>query len=380
MTSTPSSRARIVAAAMTLLRPGAGPPPQRIASLLWCPCGGYCNFACYDCAISARSISQRRPFLHAISLEGNLLPGEDVRLEKETFGPVLRAARERRGVTLKQLAAETKLSVELWEALEDSNLSRWPKRVFARSYVRDYAQRVGLDADEVVNEFCRLFPEWGDRRAEHVIREKAQIIAHDLDVGRPSGAEQPPRQRSRRQRSPWVRRAPSRAHPRRRDRHVRGAGAAAMCGSARRASRIGPRPRSPPCRTRALATFFAGRTFGLVASEWILRTLQVGARHPPPALLAHRKRVIRPAFARRRFFLISSRSLSKRGQGASNADSRAGIRSGDGPRSFGKNHPRRGRHPAEGQAAQPPAPGQEEHASQPGAGARTSTARVSERS
>ena len=41
--------------------------------------------------------------------------------------------------------------------------------------------RVGLDADEVVNEFCRLFPEWGDRRAERVIREKAQIIAHDLD-------------------------------------------------------------------------------------------------------------------------------------------------------------------------------------------------------
>ena len=104
-----------------------------------------------------------------------------MRLEKESFGPVLRAARERKGVTLKQLAAETKLSVELWESLEENDLSRWPKRVFARSYVRDYAMRVGLDADEVVNEFCRLFPEWGDRRAERVIREKAEIIAHDLE-------------------------------------------------------------------------------------------------------------------------------------------------------------------------------------------------------
>lgn len=104
-----------------------------------------------------------------------------MRLEKETFGPVLRAARERRGVTLKQLAAETKLSAELWSSLEESDLSRWPKRVFARSYVRDYALRVGLDPDEVVNEFCRLFPEWGDRRAESVIREKAEIIAHELE-------------------------------------------------------------------------------------------------------------------------------------------------------------------------------------------------------
>ena len=103
-----------------------------------------------------------------------------MRLEKETFGPVLRAARERKGVTLKQLALETKLSSELWEGLEDNDLPRWPKRVFARSYVRDYALRVGLDADEVVNDFCRLFPEWGDRRSERVIREKAHIIAHDL--------------------------------------------------------------------------------------------------------------------------------------------------------------------------------------------------------
>jgi transcriptional regulator with XRE-family HTH domain len=106
---------------------------------------------------------------------------ENVRLDKESFGPVLRAARERKGVTLKQLAAETKLSVDLWEALEDNNLARWPKRIYARSYVRDYAEQVGLDPDDVVNEFCRLFPDWGDRRAERVIREKAQIIAHNLD-------------------------------------------------------------------------------------------------------------------------------------------------------------------------------------------------------
>src|SRR6187455_3762428 len=103
-----------------------------------------------------------------------------MRLEKASFGPVLRAARERRGVSLAQIAAETKLGVELWADLEDNNLSRWPRQIYARSYVRDYAIRVGLDPDEVVNEFCRLFPEWGDRRAEKLIRGKAEIIAHDL--------------------------------------------------------------------------------------------------------------------------------------------------------------------------------------------------------
>src|SRR5437667_5225607 len=100
--------------------------------------------------------------------------------EKASFGPRLRAARERRGVTLAQIASETKLGVELWADLEDNNLSRWPRQIYARSYVRDYALRVGMDADEVVNEFCRLLPEWGDRGAEKLIRGQAAIINHDL--------------------------------------------------------------------------------------------------------------------------------------------------------------------------------------------------------
>ena len=103
-----------------------------------------------------------------------------MRLEKASFGPVLRAARERRGVSLAQIAAETKLGAELWADLEDNNLARWPKQIYARSYVRDYALRVGMDPDEIVNEFCRLFPEWGDRRAEKLIRGQAAIINHDL--------------------------------------------------------------------------------------------------------------------------------------------------------------------------------------------------------
>ena len=103
-----------------------------------------------------------------------------MRLEKETFGPVLRAARERRGISLDDIAAETKLAVELWADLEDNNLARWPRRIYARSYIRDYAERVGLDAEEVVNDFCRLFPEWGDRRAEQTIRHQAAIVNHDL--------------------------------------------------------------------------------------------------------------------------------------------------------------------------------------------------------
>jgi transcriptional regulator with XRE-family HTH domain len=195
-----------------------------------------------------------------------------VRLEKETFGPVLRAARERKGVTLTELAAETKLSSELWEALEDGNLARWPKRVFARSYVRDYAERVGMDADEVVNEFCRLFPEWGDRRAERVIREKAQIIAHDLTW------EDLPAPEHRRSSDRAAAAAPG-FLGRHRARLLGIAIDAAVVLGLGFSGRLAGLAYWPSAAVAALTysslgTFFFGRPLGLIASEWAFRTLQ----------------------------------------------------------------------------------------------------------
>lgn len=195
-----------------------------------------------------------------------------MRLEKETFGPVLRAARERKGVTLTVLARETKLSAELWEALEDGNLERWPKRIFARAYVRDYAERVGLDADEVVNEFCRLFPEWGDRRAERVIREKAKIIAHDLDW------EDLPAPADRRSSDRAANAAPG-FFGRNRTRLLAIAIDASIVlglgfGGVLAGFAYWPSAAIAGLSYPAIGTFFFGRPAGLLVSDWILRTLQ----------------------------------------------------------------------------------------------------------
>ena len=55
--------------------------------------------------------------------------------------------------------------------------SRWPSGIFARAFIRDYARAVGLDADDIVDEFCRLFPQ-GDRRVTRIIRGQAELIGH----------------------------------------------------------------------------------------------------------------------------------------------------------------------------------------------------------
>ncbi len=97
--------------------------------------------------------------------------------DRDTFGPRLRSERERRGITIDTIVAVTKVGADLWLGLERNDFSKWPSGIFARAFIRDYAKAVGLDEDEVVDEFCRLFPH-GDRRAARIIKAQAEIIGH----------------------------------------------------------------------------------------------------------------------------------------------------------------------------------------------------------
>lgn len=82
--------------------------------------------------------------------------------ERSSFGPELRRAREARGLTLEEIAEQTKVSATLYRGLENNDLSRWPSGLFRRAFVRNYARAVGLDPEETCRRFVRLFPEEGD--------------------------------------------------------------------------------------------------------------------------------------------------------------------------------------------------------------------------
>jgi cytoskeletal protein RodZ len=73
------------------------------------------------------------------------------------FGGKLRQARERRGVSLRQIATSTKISVGALEALERNDVSKLPGGIFSRAFVRSYAIEVGLDPEETVREFLERF-------------------------------------------------------------------------------------------------------------------------------------------------------------------------------------------------------------------------------
>lgn len=78
---------------------------------------------------------------------------------REDFGRALRAARERRGVALNDIAEVTKVCTTHYQALERGDLRRWPKGIFRRTFFRGYVERIGVEVEETTEEFVRLFPD-----------------------------------------------------------------------------------------------------------------------------------------------------------------------------------------------------------------------------
>ena len=71
----------------------------------------------------------------------------------------LRLARESKGLSLRQVADATKLSVRAIELLEEDRLSDLPDGIYRRSIVKSVAREVGLNPDELLGEFATLHPE-----------------------------------------------------------------------------------------------------------------------------------------------------------------------------------------------------------------------------
>src|SRR5262245_5544133 len=80
-------------------------------------------------------------------------------MDEDFLGRRLRSARERRLITLESIAASTKINVALLRDLERDDVSRWPAGIFRRSFIRSYAEAIGLDPDEIVEEFLDQHPD-----------------------------------------------------------------------------------------------------------------------------------------------------------------------------------------------------------------------------
>jgi transcriptional regulator with XRE-family HTH domain len=77
----------------------------------------------------------------------------------ESIGVRLRQQRERQQIALTDIAERTKINRSLLEGLERDDLSNWPAGIFRRSFIRAYAQAIGLEPESVVRDFLEVYPD-----------------------------------------------------------------------------------------------------------------------------------------------------------------------------------------------------------------------------
>jgi cytoskeleton protein RodZ len=79
-----------------------------------------------------------------------------------SFGEQLRLAREARGITLRHISDQTRISIRYLEAIESDDYKRLPGGIFNRSFIKSYAKQIGFDEKEAIEGYLRTAREQGE--------------------------------------------------------------------------------------------------------------------------------------------------------------------------------------------------------------------------
>jgi cytoskeletal protein RodZ len=79
-----------------------------------------------------------------------------------SIGEQLRLAREGRGIPLREISDQTRISVRYLEAIESNDYDRLPGGVFTRSFIKAYARCVGYDEKDAIEGYTRYLREHGE--------------------------------------------------------------------------------------------------------------------------------------------------------------------------------------------------------------------------
>jgi len=83
----------------------------------------------------------------------------------------LKAARERRGLSLRDVFEATRVSLVNLEAVEKGDFSRLPPPVYARDFIRKYARAVGIDENPLLKNYGRYLEGLKPRGVETAVRK-----------------------------------------------------------------------------------------------------------------------------------------------------------------------------------------------------------------
>src|SRR5207302_7319239 len=95
----------------------------------------------------------------------SLLSASPARMLSVAIGDRLREARMRQKIDIAEVETATKIRAKYLRALENEEFALLPGNTFVKTFLRTYAEYLGLDAQLLVEEY----------RAEHEPREQAEV-------------------------------------------------------------------------------------------------------------------------------------------------------------------------------------------------------------
>ena len=80
----------------------------------------------------------------------------------QSIGEKLRLERETRGIALRDISEQTRISMRYLEAIEADDYRRLPGGIFNRSFIRAYAKFIGYDENDAIEDYARTMRERGE--------------------------------------------------------------------------------------------------------------------------------------------------------------------------------------------------------------------------
>jgi cytoskeletal protein RodZ len=92
----------------------------------------------------------------------------------ESIGEALKTRRTEKGLSLADVFEATKITMQNLAALEENRFDAFANRVYARAFLRDYANYLGLDSEEMLQ---RYESDWMSSTPVPVVKKKRSPVA-----------------------------------------------------------------------------------------------------------------------------------------------------------------------------------------------------------
>jgi len=96
-----------------------------------------------------------------------------------TLGEKLRQAREERGISISEVAEQTRISSLYLEAIEKDDYKTLPGGIFNKGFVRSYAKYVGIDEQEALQDYSKIVVENEDKEEERNLSYRPEVLTDD---------------------------------------------------------------------------------------------------------------------------------------------------------------------------------------------------------